>query len=290
MRPKAGGDGGSEAAAKTEADAKTEAEAKGEPRVLVVLELAEVDPRFVAVNLVQPEDLPASLQNYSLQMHMLDYLHPLYPHAHITLHAGELTPALVSPADLAFHIREAVEVGHAERIGHGVDVTHEDDAHLLLRELAAKNVAVEVPLTSNEQILKVSGDAHPFPLYRQFSVPVVLATDDPGVERIDISGEYQRAETRYRLGYRTMKDLARDSLDYGFLPGRSLWADPDHNRPVADCRVLLLPAYDTPRCRAFLAQSPKAGLEAKQEKAFTAFEAAVLTGRLPAAPPEPGQS
>lgn len=256
-------------------------------QMLVGMELAQTDPRFVAVNLVQPEDLPSSLQNYTLQMRMLDFLHPLYPKAHITLHAGELTPALVSPADLAFHIREAVELGHAERIGHGVDVAWEDGSHELLKELAARDVAIEVPLTSNEQILKVAGDAHPLPLYRDYGVPVVLATDDPGVSRIDISEEYQKAETTYRLDYWQLKDLARNSLRYAFVPGRGLWADQDRNLPVADCRILLLPSYDTPRCRAYLAANPKASLEAKQEKAFDAFEAAVLTGRLTAAPPEP---
>jgi adenosine deaminase len=35
-------------------------------------------------------------------------------------HAGELAPGLVPPAGLRFHIREAIELGHAERIGHGV--------------------------------------------------------------------------------------------------------------------------------------------------------------------------
>lgn len=102
-------------------------------QLMLGMELASQDDRFVAVNLVQPEDYPASLENYDLQMQMLDFLHPLYPKAHITLHAGELVPGLVKPEDLRFHIREAVLTGHAERIGHGVDVVHEDDSADLLR-------------------------------------------------------------------------------------------------------------------------------------------------------------
>ena len=91
---------------------------------------------FVGINFVQPEDGFVSMRDYTLQMKMLDYLHSVYPGVHITLHAGELAPGLVPPEGLRFHIRQAVELGHAERIGHGVDVMHEDDAPALLKELA----------------------------------------------------------------------------------------------------------------------------------------------------------
>ncbi|MFG3223760.1 adenosine deaminase [Kitasatospora sp. NPDC048194] len=245
-------------------------------QLLLGMELASRDDRFVAVNLVQPEDYPASLENYDLQMRMLDYLHPLYPKAHISLHAGELVPGLVKPEDLRSHIREAVLTGHAERIGHGVDVVHEDDSEELLDTLAERHVLIEVPLTSNEQILGVSGQEHPFPLYRSHGVPTALATDDPGVSRGDITGEYQKATTRYDLGYRDLKDLARNSLEYGFLPGRSLWKDADRFRPAPECAGEAL-GNDRPgkRCAALLAASPKAQQEWRQERGFADFEASV---------------
>ncbi|MFJ2867508.1 adenosine deaminase [Kitasatospora sp. NPDC087314] len=246
-------------------------------QLLLGMELASRDDRFVAVNLVQPEDYPASLENYDLQMRMLDFLHPLYPKAHITLHAGELVPGLVKPEDLRFHIREAVVTGHAERIGHGVDVVHEDDSAGLLDTLAERHVLIEVPLTSNEQILQVAGPDHPFPLYRRHGVPTALATDDPGVSRGDITEEYQKAATRYRLGYRDLKDLARTSLEYAFLPGRSLWQDRDHFRPAPECAADTLgSAHPSAGCEALLAASPKAEQEWQQECGFGEFEAAVL--------------
>ncbi|MFF4338954.1 adenosine deaminase [Kitasatospora sp. NPDC001540] len=246
-------------------------------QLLLGMELASQDERFVAVNLVQPEDYQSSLDNYQLQMEMLDFLRPLYPKAHVSLHAGELVPGLVKPADLAFHIRQAVLTGHAERIGHGVDVTHEDDSAELLRTLAERKVLVEVPLTSNAQILQVEGQQHPFPLYRAYGVPTALATDDPGVERIDITHEYVRAARTYGLGYPELKDLARNSLEYGFVAGRSLWRDRDGFKPVPECQGRTLGAENpTPKCAALLAASPKAALEWKQEGAFRAFEASVL--------------
>ncbi|MGF1343046.1 adenosine deaminase family protein [Streptomyces flavovirens] len=240
-------------------------------QIALGLRLAERDQRFVAVNLVQPEDGEISLRDYRLQMRMLDYLHRVYPRAHITLHAGELVPGLVKPEDLTFHIDDAVRTGQAERIGHGVDLVHEDNWRRLARDMARRQVAVEVPLTSNAQILQVEGAEHPFPVYRAYGVPVVLSTDDPGVSRGDIGQEYQRAARTYELGYPELKDLARASLEYSFLPGRSLWrADPVRKgfRLVDECRV---PQSD--RCGRLLSASPKARLEWRQEQSFQAFEA-----------------
>jgi adenosine deaminase len=55
---------------------------------------------------------------------------------------------------------------------------YEDRPYDLLKEMAAKGVLVETNLTSNADILGVSGQDHPFPLYRKFGVPVALSTDD----------------------------------------------------------------------------------------------------------------
>jgi adenosine deaminase len=191
----------------------------------------------------------------------------------VTLHAGELVNGLVLPASLQSHIRQAVEIAGAERIGHGVDVVGETNAGQLLTEMARRHVLVEVPLTSNAQILGVFGAAHPFVNYRAAGVPVALATDDPGVERIDLTHEYQLATTRYRLQYRDLKTLSRASLEHAFLPGASLWRSPDHYRPAPAC------AADRPGerhpsrpCRARLRNSTKARTQWKLERAFRSFE------------------
>ena len=66
-----------------------------------------------------------ALADYSLHMRMLEYLHGVMPRMNVSLHAGELTLGLVPPDELRFHVREAVELAHAKRIGHGVDVMYE---------------------------------------------------------------------------------------------------------------------------------------------------------------------
>lgn len=245
-------------------------------QMVLGMQLAEKDSRFAAVNLVQPEDGRNALRNYRLHMRMLAYLHRVYPRAHIALHAGELTPGLVKPEELTYHIREAVRTGRAERIGHGVDLRHEDEWRRLARTMAAQDVPVEVPFTSNDQILGVRGREHPFNSYREHGVPVVLATDDPGVSRTDISRQYQHAAQTYHLRYAELKDLARASLQYAFLPGRSLWRGKpaqDGYRFVGACQSERVgTGHPRPACAELLARSPRAAAQWKQEAAFTAFE------------------
>jgi adenosine deaminase len=187
-------------------------------QMLAGFQLADSDPRVVAINLVQPEHGLTAMRDYSLHMRMIDYLHRLYPRVHITLHAGELASGLVPPEDLRFHIREAIEIGHAERIGHGVTVMYENDALGLLRLMKQRRIAVEINLTSNDLILGVRGADHPFPVYRKYGVPVVLSTDDEGVSRTHLTQEYQRAVLAYNLTYPDLKSIVRNSIEYSFLP------------------------------------------------------------------------
>ncbi len=194
-------------------------------QILLGFELASSDPRFVGLNLVMPEDWYVPIHDFNQHMDMIDYLHTVYPKAHIALHAGELAMGLVPPEDLTFHIRASIDRGHAERIGHGVSVMNETDPIALLHEMAERNVLVEIALTSNDMILNVSGDDHPLPIYMKYGVPIALATDDEGVSRSDMTHEYLRAVETYRLSYADLKRMARQSLEHSFLPGQSLWTE-----------------------------------------------------------------
>src|SRR5207245_4330720 len=131
-------------------------------QMLTGFELAQADPRVVGLNLVMPEDWYVPMHDFDLHMHMLDYLHEMYPKVHISLHAGELALGLVPPEGLSFHIRESIEHGHAERIGHGVSVMEEHDAPGLLKQMAQRKVLVEICLTSNAGIL--GGEVAGYPL------------------------------------------------------------------------------------------------------------------------------
>jgi hypothetical protein len=185
-------------------------------QILAGFEIASADPRVVSLNLVQPEDDPAAVRDFSLQMSMLDYLHAQYPAVKITLHAGELSEGLVAPETMRFHMRESVRLGHASRIGHGAGVMFEDDPLALLREMAAEKVLVEIALSSNDLILGVKGSRHPLRTYLKYGVPVALVTDDPGVSRSTMTLEYRKAAEEQGVDYRTLKRMAHNSIDYCF--------------------------------------------------------------------------
>ena len=207
-------------------------------QIVLGFELASSDPHFVGLNLVMPEDWYVPLHDFNEHMAMLDYLHGIYPKVHISLHAGEIAAGLVKPEDLSFHIRASVERGHAERIGHGVSVMLEKDPIGLMKEMAARNVLVEINLTSNDQILGVSGDDHPLPVYMKYGVPVAISSDDEGVARSDMTHEYLRAEEAYRIPYTELKGMTRQSLEHSFLPGESLWSSTKGAfRPVTACAI-----------------------------------------------------
>ncbi len=241
-------------------------------QIVLGFELASTDPRFVGLNLVMPEDWYVPIHDFNLHMAMLDYLHGVYPKVHISLHAGELAMGLVKPEDLEFHIRASIEQGHAERIGHGVDVMLEKDPIALLKEMAARNVLVEINLTSNEEILGVSGDDHPLPVYMKYGVPVAISTDDDGVSRSDMTHEYLRAVEGYGLSYTELKRMTRQSLEHSFLPGKSLWAGTKGSfQPVVGCASDLA---DKPSqaCSEFLAENERAREQFRLEEEFRKFE------------------
>jgi adenosine deaminase len=233
------------------------------------------DNTWVGINFVRPEDAFITMRDYALQMKMLSYLHSVYPKVHISLHAGELAPGLVPPEGLRFHVRQAIEEAHAERIGHGVDVMYEDNARALLKEMAQKHVMVEINLSSNEGILGVKGAEHPFPIYRAARVPVALSTDDEGVSRIELTHEYVRAALDYHLSYQDLKQLARTGMEHNFLPGPSLWAAPDVFTSGVDACRSQVPGSDSPSslCKTFLDGSQKATAQWEQERRFRVFEA-----------------
>jgi adenosine deaminase len=243
-------------------------------QALFGFELAAADPRVVAVNLVGEEDEHTSMTDYAEHMRMVGFLRELYPKVRVSLHAGELAPGLVPPEGLCCHIRLAVEHGRADRIGHGVDVMYEDRPYELMKNMADKGVLVEINLTSNADILGIKGEHHPFATYRSYGVPVALSTDDPGIERIDLTHEYARAVETYGLGYADLKELVRNSLEYSFLPGASLWDDQGgYARFVAEClNEGPGKAEPAPPCASFLAGSEKAAQEWELERRFHDFE------------------
>jgi hypothetical protein len=89
---------------------------------------------------------------------------------------------------------------------------------------------------------------------------VSLASDDPGVSRADLTTEFQRAVTEFGLQYSDLKKMIRNSIEYSFLEGASLFVDHDYTRRA--CTT----------CDAYLAKNAKARVQWKVEQRLRAFE------------------
>ncbi|HEU4559176.1 MAG TPA: hypothetical protein VFS20_15045, partial [Longimicrobium sp.] len=248
-------------------------------QILTGFELASADPRVVGFNLVMPEDGRVSMRDYTLHMRMIDYLHRFYPGVKISLHAGELSAGLVPPEGMRFHVRQAVELGHASRIGHGVDVLYEDRPWELLRLMADRRVMVEIALTSNDVILGVRGKDHPLATYRAYGVPTALATDDEGVARSEMTREWVKAVEEQGLTYRDLKGMARTSLEHAFVRGASVWANARTFVPVTQCGGA--GGFTAPSCAAFAQGNARATLQRNLELSFIDFERRVRENPIP---------
>jgi adenosine deaminase len=180
---------------------------------------------------------------------------------------------MVPPDGLRFHIRESVMIAHAQRIGHGVDLMHENDPYGLLLEMARRPVMVEICLSSNDGILGITGSQHPLATYLKYGVPVALATDDAGVSRSEISREFLKAAEDQGLGYRQLKAMARNSLQFAFIAGSSLWSDSRKFVPVAQCaQDVAVMKLTSNGCRQYVNGSEKAKLQWRLEEECRAFE------------------
>ncbi len=187
--------------------------------LLQAFEIANKSPVISGITLVGDEAAPYSADDYHLHMDMIAYLHSVYPDVFIELHAGELTGEIAEKKDLLFHIADAITIGNASRIGHGVAIQEEEGFENTLAIMREKDIPVEILLTSNEQILNISGPEHPVIVYLSHDVPVILATDDPGVECTNLTLEYVIFTLNHPdVSYNAIKEINRNSIWYSFLP------------------------------------------------------------------------
>jgi aminodeoxyfutalosine deaminase len=133
---------------------------------------------------------------------------------HLLMHAGEVG----GPEK----IREAVELLHVERIGHGIAAA-QDPA--LMDLLADRRIPLEICPQSNirtgalaKQLrLTEAGIAHhPLPQLWRRGVHVVLSTDDPAMFHTTLLAEYENA-ARMGLNEIQLTQLADMSFEHAFL-------------------------------------------------------------------------
>lgn len=124
----------------------------------------------------------------------------------ITIHAGE--------ASGAGSVRDALDLFHARRIGHGI---RSIDDKALVKRLVDERIGVEVCLTSNLQTGNAADyQSHPFLQLKQAGVLVTINTDDPTVSGIDLNHEWEKAIGEYKLSAIDQKQLLLNSVQVAF--------------------------------------------------------------------------
>jgi aminodeoxyfutalosine deaminase len=144
---------------------------------------------------------------------------PVYEQAannglHLLMHAGEVG----GPEK----IREAIELLHVERIGHGIAAAQD---RTLMDLLVDRRIPLEICPQSNIRTgalakqLRLPGaqiEDHPLPqLWRQ-GVHVVLSTDDPAMFHTTLEAEYENA-ARMGLSESELAELVDMSFEHTFL-------------------------------------------------------------------------
>lgn len=235
-------------------------------------ELARRNPDVVGNTLVDKEEAPESLRDFPLHMRMYAHLRHVYRDDRIDLHAGEMTPRFAPASALRDHIRKSIAAG-SRRIGHGVDIRWEQDSAQLMRLMARRRIAVEVNLKSNEVLLGVQGRDSQFDAYRRAGVPMVLGSDDQGEFNSAITDDWLRAVTRQKATYPELITLARNSLEYSFAPGHSIWAStaPRPWRMVGACATSVPGVMRSAECTTYVNAGLKSHMQWDEEVRLRAF-------------------
>ncbi|MBU2580740.1 MAG: hypothetical protein KJ622_03350 [Alphaproteobacteria bacterium] len=120
----------------------------------------------------------------------------------IEIHAGELG----GPDEVA----EALDVGRADRIGHGIAAFQDDR---LIERLREENVHIEFCPTSNLKMGAVRDMAcHPVGRARDLAMNFSINTDDPGAFDCDMASEFALVEQAFGFSKRDFAAIARNSM------------------------------------------------------------------------------
>jgi aminodeoxyfutalosine deaminase len=104
----------------------------------------------------------------------------------------------------------------AERIGHGLTAGQDPE---LVEELAARQIPVEICLTSNVRTgCCASLPEHPVRDYFDRGMMITLNTDDPAMFNTSLTREYQLAQQNFGFTDEHVRELARNSFEASFLP------------------------------------------------------------------------
>jgi aminodeoxyfutalosine deaminase len=122
-------------------------------------------------------------------------------------HAGEGSSAAM--------VAQTIQALNPARLGHGVSCWQDRQ---LVREIAQRNIALEVCLSSNIQLgLFRDYAAHPLGSLLDAGCAVVLNTDDPALFVTHLSREYAYAHEFCGVSLRQLEEMALNGLRFAYL-------------------------------------------------------------------------
>ncbi len=170
-------------------------------------------------------DLAGDESRFGAQLHAEAYRRAKDHGLGRTVHAGEAGPA--------HNIREALDVLHAQRIGHGYHLVEDKALYERVRE---EDIPLECCITSSLQTGAVADLAtHPVRRFVLDGLNVSLSTDDPSVSGIDLEHEY-------RLAFQDLGFSVSDLTRMVFNAARSSFLSPaEQRRLIHDLKREYLP-------------------------------------------------
>ncbi|WP_067815238.1 adenosine deaminase [Actinomadura kijaniata] len=127
---------------------------------------------------------------------------------HIVHHAGEAE----GPAS----IRQALDGGRTERLGHGIRVLDDPD---LVAEVRERRIPLEVCPSSNVALgFAPSLADHPLPRLREAGLLVTVNTDIPQMTGAPLAAEYARVRDAFGYDDAVLAELARNGVEASFAP------------------------------------------------------------------------
>ena len=154
----------------------------------------------------------------------------------VTIHAGE--------GESAENIWQAAYHLHADRIGHGLTLAGHPELAARFRD---RGICLELCPSSNREVVGFFDPAHeaskgraryPLRQFLQAGVPLTLCTDNPGISRTTLAGEYLAAARMTAGGLSQWECLAlmRQGFVHSFLPA----AEREGILKIADSRAFQL--------------------------------------------------
>lgn len=130
---------------------------------------------------------------------------------HITVHSGE-----AAHPKAAKWVMDAIDVLGAERIGHGVQIIHDET---VMREVRDRRVVLELCPTSNWLTNAVTDlSAHPLKKLLDFGILTTINTDDPGIFNTNLNREYRVAHQVMGLSIEDLEFCAQVAAENSFIP------------------------------------------------------------------------